>query len=76
MKENKYGYKVCYNKKNKRKLHIYMVTETLDSAIWQKKWCERNVKINNANWKIIAIKNNIEYKKLWRGCPFRMASSN
>ena len=76
--ENKYGYKVCYKKHGKNKLKIYLVTNTYDCASWNVRWCENhsppdrktNIPITNATWLVVPVKNYIEYKLLWRGCPF------
>ena len=75
---NKYGYKVCYKRRGENKLKIYLVTDTYDCASWNVRWCENhsppdrktNIPITNATWFVIPIKNYIEYKLLWRGCPF------
>jgi hypothetical protein len=73
-----YGYKVCYRKLGTTKLKIYLVTNTYDGAIWNVRWYEKQVPpdrkthkaLENVTWLIIPIKNFIEYKRLWRGCPF------
>ena len=36
--ENKYGYKVSYQELGKRKIKLYLVTNTLDGAIWNIRW--------------------------------------
>ena len=73
-----YGYKVCYRKFGKRKWKIYVITNTYDFASWHVRWYERETPldrktkepIENASWLVIPIKNFLEYKRLWRGCPF------
>ena len=72
--ENKYGYKVCYQKESE-KPKIKLVTNTYDAARWGIEWLEKHPPndstLQNAKWYIIPIKNYLEYSKLWRGCPFR-----
>lgn len=70
METNKYGYKISYKKQNKKKEHLYLVTNTLNSAEWQIQWYKRNSTLKNVEWNIKEIKTKLEYKKLWRGCPF------
>lgn len=73
-----YGYKVCYKKQGKRKLKIYLITNTYDLAMYHIRWyakhtpTDRKTKrpLENVEWLIIPIKTYIEYKRLWRGCPF------
>ena len=73
-----YGYKVCYRKFGKRKWKIYVITNTYDFALCHVRWYERETPldrktkepIENASWLVIPIKNFLEYKRLWRGCPF------
>ena len=36
--EDKYGYKVSYQELGKRKIKLYLVTNTLDGAIWNVRW--------------------------------------
>ena len=75
---NKYGYKVCYKRCGENKLKIYLITDTYDCASWHVRWCENhspperktNIPITNATWLVVPVKNYIEYKLLWRGCPF------
>lgn len=77
--ENKYGYKVCYKEQYSSKQKVYLVTNSLWHAEFEKKWFEshpqRNRKTNiiliNPTWKIHKVKTYFEYSKLWRGCPFR-----
>ena len=33
-------YKVCYTKKDGNKLKVYLVTDTLDNALWHIRWYE------------------------------------
>lgn len=78
MKKKEYGYKVCYRKQGKNKIKIYLVTNSYDLAEWNIRWykketpLDRKTKrpIENVSWLIIPIKTYIEYKRLWRGCPF------
>lgn len=71
--DNKYGYKVCYKEYGKTRLKIYLVTNTLDGAIWSVRWYKRDppIKVNNPQWKIFEVKTLNEYEKLWKGCPFK-----
>lgn len=76
--KNKYGYKLCYSLTNSNKKHIYRVTNTYGLAEFEMKMCikypdevkQGNQTIRGPTWYIIPIKNKIEYKWLWRGCPF------
>lgn len=76
--KNKYGYKVCYQQRGKRKMKLYLVTNTYSSAEWSVRWYEthptedRQTKrlLENVTWLIIPVKTFLEYKWLWRGCPF------
>ncbi|WP_438848412.1 hypothetical protein [Anaerocaecibacter muris] len=79
MKSNKeYGYKVCYKHHGKRKWKIYLVTNRYDCALWNIRWYENNAPpdrktkhpIVNVTWLILPIKSFLEYKWLWRDCPF------
>ena len=38
MTKNEYGYKVCYQQKGKRKLKIYLITNSYDLAFWEVRW--------------------------------------
>lgn len=75
---DKYGYKVCYKKQGKEKLKIYLITETYDLAEWHIRWYSKhtptdrktNRPLEKVIWLIVPIKTYIEYKRLWRGCPF------
>lgn len=75
---NEYGYKVCYRKQGKEKLKIYLITNTYDLAEWHIRWYKQNAPkdnktkrpLENVIWIIVPIKTYIEYKRLWRGCPF------
>lgn len=75
---NKYGYKVCYKQHGKRKLKIYLVTNTYHSAEWCVRWYESRSPLDRktqkpldrVTWLIVPIKTFIAYKRLWRGCPF------
>ncbi|MDE6966666.1 MAG: hypothetical protein K2O94_06785 [Clostridiales bacterium] len=79
MKSNKdYGYKVCYKQNGKTRLKVYLVTNRYDSALWHIRWYEShsppdrktNKPLLNVTWLIVPIKHFLEYKWLWRGCPF------
>lgn len=75
---NKYGYKVCYRKLGKSKLKIHLICNSYDLAMWEVQYYEshkvydRKTKelIVNVEWVVIPIKTFIEYKWLWKGCPF------
>lgn len=70
---SKYGYKVCYTELGKSRMKLYLITNTLDSALWSIRWYEREPprKLKNPEWSIQEIKTKIEYEKLWKGCPFK-----
>lgn len=79
MKRNRdYGYKVCYRKKGKSKLKVYIVTNAYDLAAYHIRWYSKHTPndrktkrpIENVVWLIIPVKTKTEYKRLWRGCPF------
>ena len=77
IKDNKYGYKVCYQKDNE-KIQKYIVTNSYDLAKWEIERYEKsppsdkhNNILNNVKWYILPVKNYFEYSILWRGCPFR-----
>lgn len=78
MLENRYGYKVCYTEKGKMKQKVYLITNTLESAIWSVRWYESHSPpdrktqkpIINAVWSILPIRTYLEYKWRYRGCPF------
>jgi len=73
-----YGYKVLYKKQGKNIWKIYLITNTYDSALWTVRWYnshsppdrKTDKPITNASWIIQPIKAYLEYKLLWRGCPF------
>lgn len=73
-----YGYKVCYRRLGQSKVKIYVVVNTKDFALWHVRWYEREPPkdrktqqpILNAEWLVAPIKTYIEYRRLWRGCPF------
>lgn len=71
--DNKYGYKICYKEYGKTKLKVFLVTNSLDLAIWHIRWYEREPppKLKNPEWEIQEVKTKYEYKKLWKDCPFR-----
>lgn len=76
--DQNYGYKVCFKRQGKSKLKIYLITNAYDLAIWHIRWYAKHTPsgkktkrpIENVEWLIIPIKTYIEYKRLWRGCPF------
>ena len=78
MKEKIYSYKVCYIEKGCKKMVRYIVTDSLMLAEMEIRYYEKNPAyegntnrlLNNPTWKIIPVKNLIEHKLLWRGCPF------
>ena len=37
---SKYGYKVCYTELGKSRMKLYLITNTLDSALWSIRWYE------------------------------------
>lgn len=75
---SKYGYKVCYQEYGKRKLKIHLVCNTYDSAVWNVQYYEThqqndrktNLPIREPTWFILPVKTILEYKRLWKGCPF------
>lgn len=71
--DNKYGYKVCYKEYGKTRLKVYLVTNTLDGAIWNVRWYKRDPppRVNNPLWEIQEVTTRKEYEKLWKGCPFK-----
>ena len=77
-KDNKYGYKVCYKQQGKNRWKLYFVCNTYDFAQWEMRWYENhsppdrktNKILEQVTWEIFPIRNYLEYKKLWRGCPF------
>lgn len=76
--KKEYGYKICYRKLGHKKLKIFLICNTYDGAIWNVQYYENHVIydrktkriLSNIEWLIIPIKTFIEYKWLWRGCPF------
>lgn len=72
-----YSYKICYRKNNK-KLKLYLITNTLDSANWSVKYYKNyppvdkktNIVLKDKTWYVIPITNRLKHKWLWRGCPF------
>lgn len=76
--EKEYSYKVCYKLKGKKKLKVYMVTNTYGLADWHVRWYENNPPpdkctskpIKDADWLIIPVRSLTEHKWRWRGCPF------
>lgn len=37
-----YGYKICYRRKGKNKLKVFIVTNSYDYALWRVRWLESN----------------------------------
>ena len=78
MENNKYGYKVCYREFGKSKLKIHLICNVLDGAEWYVRYYENHQQkdrltgnlIREPTWEIIPIKTYLEYKRLWKGCPF------
>jgi hypothetical protein len=76
---NKYGYKISYREFGNTKLKIYLVTNTLDGAIWNIRWYENHPQqdrldkhyLRNPTWFLDEVKTKTEYNKLWKGCPFK-----
>ena len=76
--QNKYGYKVCYREYGKLKIKIHLICNSYDLALWQIQYYENHIQydrktkqlIKSPKWYVIPIKKFIEYKWLWRGCPF------
>ena len=75
---NKYGYKVCYREFGKLKLKIHLVCNTYDGAVWNIQYYENhqqqdrktNKPIREPTWFVLPVKTVLEYKRLWKGCPF------
>ena len=63
-----YGYKICYRRKGKNKLKVFIVTKSYDYALWRVRWLESSTP--DITWVVLPIKSFLEYKWLWRGCPF------
>ena len=78
MDKTKYGYKICYREYGKTKLKIHLITNSFDLANWRVQYYENHQQldrkthklIKEPTWCILPIKTYIEYKFLWRGCPF------
>ena len=78
MKNNRYGYKVCYREYGKLKLKIHLICNSYELAVWEIQYyennpqCDRNTnkQIIKPKWYVIPVKTFFEYKWLWRGCPF------
>jgi len=70
--DNKYGYRVCYREYGSNKLKVYLVTNSLDLALWHIRWYEHKPppKLNKPEWEIKEITTKKQYEKFWRGCPF------
>jgi len=78
MKNNKYGYKICYREYGKLKLKLHLICNSYELAVWEIQYYENNPQTNRKTnkqiirpeWYILPIKTFFEYKWLWRGCPF------
>jgi hypothetical protein len=76
MKE--YGYKVCYREIGKNKIKIHLICNSYDLAKWEIQYYENSPQhdrktrklIVNPEWYLMPVRTFIEYKWLWRGCPF------
>lgn len=77
--ENKYGYKVCYIKRGRKRPIPHIFTNTYGLANLEKNICElkpqyiKRIKkiLKNPTWHIIASsKKDIKHK--WKRCPFRL----
>ena len=76
--DNKYGYKVCYKELGKQRLKVNLVTNSLRLAEWEIQYYENhqqrdrktNRLIREPTWIIKPVKTLLEYKWLWKGCPF------
>lgn len=76
--DNKYGYKICYKEETDSKLKLHLVTNSFDLAVLELKnyklYPQKDRKdkhiIKNPIWHLLEVKNQNEYKKLWKGCPF------
>ena len=68
----KYGYKVSYTELGKKKIKIYLVTNSLTGAIWNIRLYTKNShRIFKPFLFLEKIKDIKEYNKLWKGCPFK-----
>jgi hypothetical protein len=69
-----YGYKLCYKKRGKEKLKIYIITNSYDLAEFHIRWYAKHgppdKTLSDVTWLIVPIKTYAEYKRLWRDCPF------
>ena len=64
-------YKVCYTKKGGEKLNVYLVTDTLDYALWHVRWYEsHSPPSDDAELRVLPVYSKKEYARLWKGCPF------
>lgn len=78
LKNNKYGYKVCYRELGKRKLKIHLICNSFGLCAWEIQYYESTPQLDrktnnlivNPKWYILPVKTYLEYKLLWRGCPF------
>ena len=76
--DNKYGYKICYKKNKKQKLHKYIITNAYGLALFNKhlvekykqEICKAKPKLKNTTWHVVPVANKQEYKKVWKRCPF------
>jgi len=77
MEDNRYGYRICYQKGNE-KIMNYFATNSYKLARWEVERFEKsppldkhNNILDNVKWYIFPVKSYLEYTLLWRGCPFR-----
>lgn len=73
-----YGYKVCYRETGKTKVKIHLITNSYDLCVWEIQYYENHKQIDKRTkkiivkpeWFIIPIRTFLEYKWLWKDCPF------
>lgn len=64
-------YKVCYTKKGGEKLKVYLVTDTLNNALWHVRWYEsHSPPSDDAELRVLPVYSKKEYARLWKDCPF------
>lgn len=82
MIDNKYGYRICYQKDNEKIIN-FLATNSYTLARWEIDRYEKsppldknNKILDNVKWYIFPVKTYLEYSLLWRGCPFRDSISD
>ena len=78
MKDNTFGYKICYLEKDGKRKRTYIVTNSYQLALMELNYCQRypqrkrktNNPIREPTWYILPVKTLREYNNLWRDCPF------